>query len=105
MIATWKHPRSLDIDPCENLVFLLEFLSNRSSYQQDGDAELINLIEKASLYRSFLDLSGLTLIEQIIYVFQKFTEYNDRLEQLLFPLFCLNYFNQNSLHQAASDRC
>lgn len=64
-------------DQCEGLVFALECSGCRQP-------ELAMIQEKAALYTSYLDLSGLTLVEQLLYMLQKFSEYNDRLEMTLY---------------------
>lgn len=63
-------------DACESLIFCLECASIHSSeaYSLDRFEEKV---EKSALYRSYLNLDGLNLLEQILYTQQKFSEYND----------------------------
>lgn len=66
-----------NVDNCEKIVSFLEFAT---SYNRIANLnEHANLVfEKGSLYRGFVSLDGLSFIEQILYLFQKFNEYNER---------------------------
>jgi hypothetical protein len=83
METIWKQAREhTDVvlpDLCEQLVFLLEFLLfGNGRLRGPAPEHSVEMAEKGALYRAYLDLSGLTFTEQLLYTFQKFTEYNDR---------------------------
>jgi hypothetical protein len=83
METVWKQRREhnalLPPDLCEQLVFLLEFLIfGNGRLRGPVPEDLVEMTEKGALYRAYLDLRGLNFIEQLLYTFQKFTEYNDR---------------------------
>jgi hypothetical protein len=63
-------------DVCEDLVFCLECASTNASAPQNMDTFSAQ-IEKATLYRAYLDVKDLSLLEQLLYAQQKFSEYND----------------------------
>lgn len=64
-------------DVCESLIFCLECASihhDSAAYNVDTFYEKL---EKSALYRAYLNLDNLNLLEQILYTQQKFSEYND----------------------------
>ena len=64
-------------DPCERLVSFLEWASANHDTLNVSE-QLSAVFDKGSLYRGFVSLDGLSLVEQILYLFQKFNEYNER---------------------------
>ena len=66
-----------NVDNCEKIVSFLEFAT---SYTPTANLNeyVTGVFEKGSLYRSFVSLEGLSFVEQILYLFQKFNEYNER---------------------------
>lgn len=66
-----------NVDSCEKIVSFLEFATSYTS-DVNLDDHVSLVFEKGSLYRGFVSLDGLSFIEQILYLFQKFNEYNER---------------------------
>ena len=66
-----------NVDSCEKIVSFLEFATSYNCAANLNEHASI-VFEKGSLYRGFVSLDGLSFIEQILYLFQKFNEYNER---------------------------
>lgn len=65
-------------DICESLVSALEHASALPFCANINEEVLCSVFEKGAIYKAYIDLNGLTLVEQVLYLFQKFSEYNDR---------------------------
>ena len=77
MVKAYSPSSEDSTDPCERLVSFLEWASTHRDTSNITE-QLSAVFEKGSLYRGFVSLDGLSLVEQILYLFQKFNEYNER---------------------------
>jgi hypothetical protein len=64
-------------DSCERLISLLLYACFGRRICGMDDVSIF--YERGSLYRGFISFGDLSLIEQVLYVFEKFSEFNDRL--------------------------
>lgn len=65
-------------DSCVQLVALLEYVIQSSLHDVLSAESMVCLLEKGSLYRGYMSLDDLSLVEKILYILQKFGEYNER---------------------------
>ena len=65
-------------DVCEKIVTLFEYISSYSFQINDLYDHLNCCIEKGSLYRGMVSLCEFDLIEKLLYLCEKFSEYNNR---------------------------
>jgi len=77
MVKAYSPSTDDKTDPCERLVSFLEWASSHHDTPNVSE-QLSAVFDKGSLYRGFVSLDGLSLVEQILYLFQKFNEYNER---------------------------
>jgi hypothetical protein len=64
-------------DNCERLISLLLYACFGRRICGMDDVGIF--YERGSLYRGFISFGDLSLMEQVLYVFEKFSEFNDRL--------------------------